>query len=444
MNDSVQIANVNISNSRGLVERLERIRTAADQCRAKYAGNGSETKDWGSVAWDMWDMWGSAPPSSFQDSDTSGRVRTQLAIIQPSPLCNIDCSYCYLPGRDDTAVMSQEILKLSIRRLFESPFTYDAINLVWHAGEPLVVPKTFYEKAFGYIKSFNQNGVRVQNSIQTNGTLINESWCEFFSENSIDIGVSLDGPQFIHDARRVDRQGKGTFDRTMRGVRLLQDRGIEFSIIMVLTDIALNHPDEIWNFFIAQGISRICFNVEEIEGANSTSSLNAKTIQNRFERFFERIIELNEREKGVSVRELDFFFGNIRNGSRAHPVLSTENMPFRIVAIDHLGNISTFSPELLTMRHFDYGDFLFGNVLHDSISDIASSSKFLRVNKEIGYGIQKCKESCKHFLLCGGGTPVNKLYENGCFDSTETMYCRLKVKSLSEIVMKDFEQRYAL
>jgi uncharacterized protein len=427
-----------------LAERLDRIKAGADACVTRHIDRHGRNKDWGSVAWDMWDMWGAKASVTQLSPDDRDGGRTQLAVIQPTPFCNIQCSYCYLPDKNNKRVMDDATLRLALSRIFESPFTRSAINLVWHSGEPLVVPVTFYEKALRHIAELNVGGVRVLNSIQTNGTLLTAEWCEFFKANAFEVGVSIDGPRRLHDARRKDRAGRGTHEATVRGIRLLQEHGVEFSVIAVLGADALNAPDEIWHFFQDLGVRRICLNVEEIEGANSTSTLTGADVQALYGKFFERLIELNEREKHTTVRELDFFFGNIRHGSQAHPVLSTENVAFRIIAIDVDGNISSFSPELLTMKHERFKDFRFGNVVDTPIASIAMNEKFLAIESEIRAGVERCERDCTYYQLCGGGAPVNKLYETGRFDTTETLYCRLKVQELAEVVMRSFESRYGI
>src|SRR5262249_7312723 len=153
---------------------------------------------------------------------------------------------CYLPERSSTRRISSETLSKIGERLFASPFISNELTIVWHAGEPLVLPVEFYEQAFEILQQQNKNNVQLVFSFQTNATLINEKWCDFFKSYQCHVGVSLDGPQYVHDAHRVDRAGKGTFERTMRGLKHLQEAGLRPSVIMVVTKDALNYPKEIW------------------------------------------------------------------------------------------------------------------------------------------------------------------------------------------------------
>lgn len=302
------------------------------------------------------------------------------------------------------------------------------------------LPPSFYEHAFAIQDECNAGRYRIKNAFQTNATLMTPEWCQFFSRFAVSIGVSVDGPQFIHDKWRVDRLGKGTFSRTMDGVALLQEHGIPFHVLMVLTREALSHPDEVWRFCIKNSIQKICFNCEEIEGVHTTSSLSANGTVALYREFFRTLLRLRD-EYGTPliIRETDFFISFIRDG--AAEIRSSENTPFDILSLDYQGNISTFSPELLGVKTEAYGDFIFGDAKDGDLLRMLDSSKLWRVKEDIKRGIERCREECDYFDLCGGGAPSNKFFENGTFDSTETMCCRLRIKALSDVVLDYLEER---
>jgi uncharacterized protein len=142
-------------------------------------------------------------------------VKTELVVIQATPFCNVNCRYCYLPNRLSTKRMDNKTLSRIFEALFSSSFLSDHISIVWHAGEPLVLPISFYEKALQIVEQFNTRSVHVTHCFQTNGTLINQAWCDFIKSHNVHVGISLDGPRYIHDAYRVDRADRGTFDRAL-------------------------------------------------------------------------------------------------------------------------------------------------------------------------------------------------------------------------------------
>jgi uncharacterized protein len=368
-------------------------------------------------------------------------MKTQLVVIQSTSLCNIDCRYCYLPHRSINKRISMETLSKIFQLFFSSPFVSDKVTIVWHAGEPLLLPVSFYEEAFQIIQRWNTSGVHVKNSFQTNAMMITQEWCDFFQKHDVQVGVSMDGPKHIHDANRVDRGGKGTFDRVLRGVTRLRENGIPFSVIAVITKDGLAYPDEIWQFFSNLRPVHLGFNVEEAEGANKRSSLRTEEDIQRYQAFFRRILELaSQSQYPIGVREIEALMDHIYYGSS--DIHSQTNVPMCILNFDCDGNISTFSPELLAMTHPTYGNFLFGNVFDmETLEEVLTNQQFKIVNTEIQEGVAKCRQTCDYFLLCGGGCPSNKVFENGTFNSTETMACRLRIKAATNATIGYLEQK---
>ena len=146
----------------------------------------------------------------------------ELFVVQPTSFCNLDCSYCYLPNRDSSHVMSDAVLAKTFERLFTTRFLGSEVSIVWHAGEPLSVSIAFYEKALALIENLNIRNHKIRHHVQTNGTAINQNWCSFLKRHNFQIGISIDGPAFIHDSHRVRRSGAGTHINVMRGVELLR------------------------------------------------------------------------------------------------------------------------------------------------------------------------------------------------------------------------------
>jgi uncharacterized protein len=119
-------------------------------------------------------------------------------------------------------------------------------------------------------------------------------------------------------------------------------------------------------------------------------------------------------------------------------------VPFAILSVDADGGFSSFSPELLSSSHEKYGSFIFGNINSQSFISMLDSPRFQRVYTGIKSGVRRCRETCDYFVLCGGGSPSNKVFENGTFDSTETMYCRLAKKAVIDICLSKTERELGL
>jgi uncharacterized protein len=381
-----------------------------------------------------------------------GRVGPlELLVLQSTPFCNLDCSYCYLPNRRSTKRMSTEVLEATIKEVFASGIVDQRFCVLWHAGEPLAPGVGYYRKAIEIIERHIPAGKRATYSVQTNATLITDEWCALFKEKGFDVGVSIDGPEAIHDANRRGRDKKGTFHKTMKGIELLKKHRIPFTTISVLTREALGHPDEMFRFFYQLGTRRACFNVEEKEGANLASSLEMADTQELLRRFYSRLYELNAAApRRLPIREINRYEGAVLGWTPERVAEQSfrgtqENAPLRILSVDWEGNFSTYSPELLGMDVKPYGPFIMGNMLGKDgrpsrIEDALKSAAFRAVARDIQKGIRECAATCAYFSICGGGAPANKYYENGSFASTRTMHCTLQVRTIAETVMGKLEE----
>lgn len=362
--------------------------------------------------------------------------KINLLVIQPTPFCNIDCRYCYLPDRSSKAAVERSTLVNLFTQLFQAGWARDRITVIWHAGEPMVMPIEFYRDAFDLVAGLKPKDLALTHAFQTNGTLIDDEWCQFLLEARINLGVSVDGPQHFHDRNRVTRSGRGTFDKTIRGIRLLRKHGVPFHTISVLSSESLAAPREMLDFFLTEGIEHVCFNVEESEGDHVSESFAKTDVERAYGDFLAEFWRLSAAEPGRIrfIREIDHA---LRQVLRPKGVGFFNELvePFAITSMDHAGNLSTFSPELLGLKNAAYGDFIIGNVNRDKLADIEQSPNLLRMRADIEAGIALCRERCEYFSVCGGGEPVNKLAENGSFISTETAFCRLTKMRTTDLVL---------
>jgi uncharacterized protein len=367
--------------------------------------------------------------------------RIELLVVQPTPFCNIDCRYCYLPDRNSKAVVARQTLHNLFSQVFASGWVGDNLSVVWHAGEPMVLAIDFYRAAFRMIDRLKPAGVEVAHSFQTNGTLIDEAWCAFFAEERIGVGVSIDGPKQFHDRYRLTRAGRGTFDRTMAGIRLLRRHQVPFHVISVLSAASMAAPHEMFDFFVEEGIEQVCFNVEESEGDHVSESFGEAGVEAAYYRFLSEFWRLSAAVPGkiTFIREIEHAIRQVIRPADA-PFCNQLVEPFAIISMDWAGNISTFSPELLGLMNPAYDDFLLGNINHDFLIDLPRRPNLTRMLADIQAGVEMCREHCEYFSVCGGGEPVNKLAENGSFASSETTYCRLTKMRATDLVLDALER----
>lgn len=357
---------------------------------------------------------------------------TSLLVVQSTPFCNIDCTYCYLSNRSSKKQLGLQSAELFFSKIFRFPSVYDQLTIVWHAGEPLVLPPSYYEQMFELIGKIAPSGLKIYHSFQTNGTLITDAWCDLIKKWNLSFGVSIDGPAEIHNRYRKQRNGAGSFDRTIAGMRKLQSAGIPFHVISVLTVESMTKPEQMLDFYVENGIKYVCFNVEESEGAHVSNFVKTQA-DALYREFFERFIDLSiQRQSSLLVREVEASMRSIQGlGSL---VKNVQAEPFGIVSVDCDGNVSTFSPELLGLIHERYGTFNFGNLHYDDFGQIEQRVNQSQLAQEIAKGVQACEASCEYYNLCGGGAPANKIYENGSAATTETVHCRTLMRSIDVVL----------
>jgi uncharacterized protein len=192
--------------------------------------------------------------------------------------------------------MSMPVLASAIEKTYASDLVRGELTIIWHAGEPLAVPISWYEEALATISLTAPSGANIVHSIQSNGTLLNQAWCDFIRSHDIRMGLSIDGPDFLHDLHRKTRRGDGSHRAAMRGLQLLKDNDIPFHVIAVITGEALGYALEIYDFFEAAGVERLDFNIEEVEAEHGVSTLGAGH-EERVREFYQTIFENQKRRR---------------------------------------------------------------------------------------------------------------------------------------------------
>ena len=185
-------------------------------------------------------------------------------LIKPaSAACNIACRYCFYHDiacareRGVRPVMSEATLENLTRAAMA--YAEGQVTFAWQGGEPMLAGLPFFRRAVELQRELARPGLRVENTIQTNGTLIDDDWAAFFAERGFLVGVSIDGPRRVNDAARVGRGGEGTFQRVMRGVGALRRHGVDFNVLTVVTSASAECPAEVYRFLTGQGFGWLQF-----------------------------------------------------------------------------------------------------------------------------------------------------------------------------------------
>jgi serine-type anaerobic sulfatase-maturating enzyme len=342
------------------------------------------------------------------------------------PICDIKCDYCfYLEKRalfdsDERYRMSEEVLARYIDEYVAAQPT-PVVEFVWHGGEPTLIGLDFFRKVVELQRPY-RGRKQIRNSLQTNGLRLDDAWCAFFKENDFLVGISLDGPQEIHDLYRKDRHGRGTFERVMAGVRLLQRHRIEFNVLACVARHTAHHPLEVYRFFRDAGVKYIQFTpIVERQPDPSTQKIglwlakpasltrpepNTKvtpwTVEpETYGDFLIAILEEWVRKDVGDIFVMNFEWAlNAWIGSGS-PVCIFSRQCGRAVSLEHNGNV-------YACDHYVYPEYALGNVLKDDLGQMVQRSV------DSGFGPHKeatlpryCRE-CDVLEACWGGCPKHR------------------------------------
>lgn len=167
-------------------------------------------------------------------------------------ICNLNCAYCFFLDKErlypgSRFHMSDELLETYLTQLIAGHRSRE-VTIAWQGGEPTIMGVDFYRRALAIANANKKPGMQFEHTMQTNGTLLDDEWCEFFKEHNYLVGLSIDGPRELHDANRVDKGGRPTFDRVMRGLRLLQKHGVEYNVLTTVNAKNGDYPREVYRF----------------------------------------------------------------------------------------------------------------------------------------------------------------------------------------------------
>lgn len=363
--------------------------------------------------------------------------RPNLIILQPTPYCNINCEYCYLKSRTDRRMMSASVINAISEKIFPKMSVDATPSVVWHAGEPTVAPLSWYEYAYEKIGSVAPAGTTF--SIQSNGIGLSDAWIRFLQTTATHVGLSIDGPQPFHDARRKAKNGSGTWSLAMDALHRLQASGMRPSIISVLHPKFLSAADDFYDFYRTNEITQASFSIDETEGAHLRSSFSDRDYKGEMICFLLNILERAWHDGyPLRIREVERI-ANVLTGT------STDNEQvhaWQVVVVAANGDITTFSPEFMEVTSIPHDNFCFGNILNDDFEAVVTSPLLELTQDEIYLGVDNCRSHCRYFEICGGGAPANKMSENHSLTSGETNFCRLSIQSAADALLAFLSRKH--
>lgn len=347
-------------------------------------------------------------------------ARPMYVMLKPAgSLCNLRCKYCYYLEKDKlykqckNHVISDELLEKFIKEYIEAQTTPQVL-FTWHGGETLMRPVSFYKRALELQRIYGR-GRQIDNCIQTNGTLLNDEWCQFFKENNFLVGVSIDGPQEFHDEYRRTATNKPTFVKVMNGINLLNKHGVEWNALAVVNDYNADYPLEFYRFFKQIGCKYIQFSpivervVKREDGltlapgmqGSDTGLADFSITPEQWGNFLCTIFD-----EWVH-NDVGEYFVQLFDATLANWVGQAPGVCILAEECGHAG-VMEFNGDVYSCDHFVYPEHLLGNLHTKTITEMMYSeqqNKFAKMKKQMLP--QQCKE-CKFLFACHGECPKNR------------------------------------
>jgi uncharacterized protein len=329
--------------------------------------------------------------------------------------CNLDCAYCFFLDKEllypgSKFRMEDSLLEQYIRQLIES-HQVNEVNIAWQGGEPTLMGLEFYRRAMALAEKYRRPGMRLLHTMQTNGTLLNDEWALFFKEHNFLIGISIDGPRQLHDVYRVDKGGKPTFDKVLRGVRLLQKHGVEYNVLTTVNRTNASYPLEVYRFLRDEiGTTWMQFIpvVERINSDGLTLYQEGATVSERsvlpeqFGRFLSTIFDEWVR-KDVGRIFVQTFEASLRNwlGMQSSGMCVFNETCGTGLAIEHTG-------DLYSCDHFVEPDYRLGNIREEHMIELVASPQQLQFGLDKRDSLPRYCLECDVRFACHGECPKNR------------------------------------
>lgn len=346
-------------------------------------------------------------------------ARPLYVMLKPAgSLCNLRCKYCYyleknaLYTEQKNHVISDEMLDKFIREYIEAQTSPDVL-FCWHGGETLMRPISFYRRAIELQRKYAR-GRRIDNTIQTNATMLTDEWCEFFRENNFLVGVSIDGPQEFHDEYRRTATGKPTFHKVMQGIRLLNKHNVEWNALAVVNDFNADYPLDFYNFFKEIGCHYIQFTpiverrIERNDGLSLAPGMEEggelvdfSVTPEQWGKFLCTIFDEWVRHD-VGTYFIQIFDATLANWAGVQPGLCS-----LAKECGHAG-VMEFNGDVYSCDHFVYPEHRLGNINEKTITEMMYGEKqreFAKLKHELLP--QQCRE-CPVEFACHGECPKNR------------------------------------
>ncbi len=361
-------------------------------------------------------------------------LRMHVMIKATGPVCNLGCDYCYYLSKADLLStdsgwrISEETLEDFIRQYIGQQNAHQIV-FSWQGGEPSLLGLDFFRRAVELQKKYAPAHVRIENDLQTNGTLLDDEWCEFLRENDFLVGLSIDGPRELHDAYRKYRGGAGSFDRVMESVGLLKKHGVRFATLTVVNNINAKHPLEVYRFLRDEVESRQMQFIPIVEPLNFTTTAPTYPATPDLllapwcvgsEEYGDFLIAIFDEwyAKDLGKIYVPFFDSAVEQWmGRPSPLCIFSPICGKGLAMEHNGDV-------FSCDHYVYPEYKLGNMAERPLVEMALSA----VQENFGYAKDRslpgqCRR-CRWLFACSGECPKNRLIRDGNGEPGLNYLCR--------------------
>ena len=328
--------------------------------------------------------------------------------------CNLDCKYCYFLSKEmlypgSRFRMADDLLEEYIKQMIESQRVPE-VSIAWQGGEPTLMGLDFFKRSIELEKKYRKPGMTIYNTMQTNGTLLNEEWCQFFKENNFLIGLSIDGTKDLHDFYRVDKGGHGTFDKVIKAARLMQQFEVDFNVLTTVNAHNAEHALEIYRFFRDELKIKYIQFIPIVERDNQTGFQEGNTVTERsvtakqWGHFLTTIFdEWVRRDVGeVFVQMFDAALASWYGEPTGLCIFSEKCG--KALAMEHNGDV-------YCCDHFVEPKYKLGNILETHMADLVASDKQQKFGNDKFDTLPKYCLGCEVRFACHGECPKNRFIE---------------------------------
>ena len=360
-------------------------------------------------------------------------VRIHIMAKATGAICNLNCSYCYYLSKESLLTttskwrMSDEVLEEYIKQYIEAQNT-PKIIFSWQGGEPTLLGVDFFKKVVELQKKYTPSYSHCENDLQTNGTLLDDEWCVFLKENNFLVGLSIDGPQEIHDTYRVTKEGKGTFKQVMHAASLLKKHKVPFATLSCINATTAKHPQKIYRFLRDEvGSTQMQFipivepkkfrdtapqfwsdDNMPLQGSDAARPGTPSSVVEEWcvdpEEYGDFLIGVFDqwRKKDVGRIHIPFFDSAAQQWlGGSSPLCIFSPTCGKGLAIEHDGNV-------YSCDHYVYPQYNLGNITQYNLKDLAFSQNQVTFGTDKANTLPTQCQKCPVLFACEGECPKNR------------------------------------